>query len=109
MTKFLMLFMLVSLLAACSISGKLSRKYEGKGVETLYREFGEPKNTLILENGNRLLVFEKEVYVKETVISTGRMTLDQRVSPSFVKVEVSRFEVDNKGVVVRTEFEKRIE
>jgi len=94
---------------ACSVSGKLSRKYEGKGVEVLYSELGEPKKMLTLENGNRLFVYEKEVYIKETVIGTGRGTLDPRVSPSFVKVEVSRFEIDNKGIVVRTEFEKRIQ
>jgi hypothetical protein len=47
--------------------------------------------------------------VKETVIGTGRGTLDPRISPSFTKVEVSMFEVDNKGIVVRTAFEKRIQ
>jgi hypothetical protein len=91
------------------MSGKLSRKYEGKGIEVLYREFGAPKSTTVLENGNKLYVFEKETYVKETQIGTGRGTLDPRVSPSFVKVEVSRFEVDNKGIIIRTEYEKKVE
>lgn len=109
MVKYLISGLILVVLIACSMSGNLSRKYVGKGVEKLYSELGEPKKTLTLENGNRLFVYEKEVYVKQTVIGTGRATLDPRVSPSFVKVEVSRYEVDKQGIVVRTEYEKRIE
>jgi len=99
----------LALLLSCSVSNGLSRKYEGKGVEVLYREFGAPKITVDLENGNRLFVYEKETFVKQTEIGMGRGTLDPRISPSFVKVEVSRFEVDNKGIIVRTEYEKKVE
>jgi hypothetical protein len=108
MVKYLLAGLILVLFVACSMSGKLSKKYEGKGVELLYRDLGEPKSTVVLDNGNRLFVFEKKTFVRDTEIGTGRMNLDPRVSPSFVKVEVSRFEVDNKGIVVKTEYEKRI-
>ena len=109
MVKYLISGLILVLMLACSVSGQLSRKYEGKGVEILYGELGQPKKTLTLDNGNRLFIYEKETFVKETAIGTGRMNLDPRVSPSFMKIEISRFEVDNKGIVVRTEYEKRIQ
>jgi hypothetical protein len=109
MVKNIISFFLLALLVACSMSGKLSRKYEGEGVEVLSRELGAPKSTIVLENGNKLYVYEKETYVKETQIGTGRGTLDPRISPSFVKVEVFRFEVDSKGVIVHTEYNKKVE
>jgi hypothetical protein len=109
MVKYLLSGLILVLLIACSVSGNLSRKYEGKGVENLYRDLGEPKSTVALENGNRLFVYEKDIFIKETEIGTGRGTLDKRVSPSFMKVEISRFEVNNKGIVVRTEYEKKVE
>jgi len=109
MVKYLISGLILVLMLACSVSGNLSRKYEGKGVELLYSELGEPKNTIDLKNGNRLFVYEKETIVKQTEIGMGRGTLDPRISPSFMKVEVSKFEVDNKGIVVRTEYERRIE
>lgn len=109
MVKYLISGLIFVLMLACSVSGNLSRKYEGKGVELLYRELGEPKSTIDLKNGNKLFVYEKETFVKQTEIGMGRGTLDPRISPSFMKIEVSRFEVDNKGIVVKTEYEKRIE
>jgi hypothetical protein len=108
MIKYLISGLILVLLLACSVSGNLSRKYEGKGVELLYRDMGEPKNMITLDNGNRLFIYEKETFVRQTEIGVGRGTLDPRVSPSFEKVEVSRFEVDNKGIIVRTEYEKKI-
>jgi hypothetical protein len=109
MVKYLISCLIIVLMMACSVSGKLSRKYEGKGVEMLYRDLGQPKNITVLDNGNKLFVYEKETFVRETEIGTGRLALDKRISPSFIKVELSRFEVDSKGIVVRTEYEKRIE
>ena len=108
MVKYLLSGLFLVVVLACSISGQLTRKYEGKGVELLYRDLGNPQKTLNLDNGNRLFVYEKETYVRQTEIGTGRGTLDPRVSPSFIKIETSRFEVDGKGIVVRTEYEKRL-
>ena len=108
MVKYLLSGLFLVVVLACSISGQLTRKYEGKGVELLYRDLGNPQKTLNLDNGNRLFVYEKETYVRQTEIGTGCGTLDPRVSPSFIKIETSRFEVDGKGIVVRTEYEKRL-
>jgi len=109
MVKNLLSILLFVLVMGCSVSSNLSKKYEGKGVELLYRDYGEPKETLNLENGNRLFVYEKETFVRQTEIGMGRGTLDPRISPSFIKVEISKFEVDNKGIIIRTEYKKQIE
>ncbi|HQN94275.1 MAG TPA: hypothetical protein PLQ09_09145 [Prolixibacteraceae bacterium] len=96
-------------LAGCSTSARLSKKYTGKGIEVLYREMGNPVNTVVLENGNRIFEYEKETFVRQTEISTGRGTLDPRISPSYSKVEIYLFEIDKEGVIVRTAYKKQIE
>lgn len=93
----------------CTVQRSLSGKYVGKGVELLYADFGEPKRLDVLENGHKLFVYEKETLVKETVIGTGKMTLDKRMSPAFIKVEAYKFEIDNQGIIVKTIYEKKID
>lgn len=88
---------------------QLSGKYEGRGVEALYAEMGEPKMKEAMDNGNTLFIYEKETLVKQTTIGTGRMTLDQRVSPSYIRVERYVFEVDNQGIIVKTDYKKNNE
>jgi len=97
------------MLGSCSVQQKLSNKYIGAGVEKLYKDFGAPKTITEVENKNKILVFEKETYVRETVIGTGRATLDPRISPGFTKVEVFRFEIDPQGIVVWTDYQKKVE
>jgi len=109
MIKYLFLLSLLALLFSCSAPTKLSHKYEGKGVELLYKEMGSPKNIFEMDNGNRLFEYEKETFIKETEIGTGRGTLDKRISPSFIKVEMYRFEIDKKGIIVRSAYQKRID
>lgn len=107
--KKLLLGILIFVFFGCSVQRSLSEKHVGKGVELLYTYYGEPKRSEVLRNGNRLFVYEKETLVKQTVIGTGRMTLDQRISPSFIKVEVFKFEIDNQGIVVKAIYEKKID
>jgi hypothetical protein len=108
MAKILIFILLATLLAACSVTGRIARKYEGKGVEILYKEMGSPATTRVLENGNTLFEYQKETFIKETVIGTGRGTLDPKISPSFIKVETYWFEVDKNGMVVHSDYQKRI-
>jgi hypothetical protein len=109
MVKRLALIFVVVMMVACSVTSKLSHKYVGKGVELLYKEMGTPKSISKLANGNSLYAFEKETFVRSTEIGTGRGTLDPRISPSFAKVETFLFEVNNEGIIVDTEYEKRID
>lgn len=108
MKKLLFVFFVLSLFG-CSMQQQLSGKYEGKGVEVLYSQMGEPKMKEAMGNGNTLFIYEKETLVKQTTIGTGRMTYDQRVSPSFIKVERYIFEVDNQGIIVKSNYKKNIE
>jgi hypothetical protein len=107
--RLILLFIVIIAFSSCSMQRKLSHKYVGEGVEILYRDFGVPKTTTVVENNNKILVFEKETFVKETIIGTGRTTLDPKISPAYTKVEVYRFEVDNQGIVVWTDYQKKIE
>ncbi len=100
-------FAILFILSACSVNRKISRQYEGQGRETLLSEFGEPSRVLELENGNVMFIYIKETVIKETEIGTGSFTLDPRVSPSFIKEEIYRFEIDEQGVIVDTQYEKR--
>jgi hypothetical protein len=107
--KNILIIILLFVSIGCSVQRSLSEKYVGKGVETLYADFGEPKRLNNLENGHKLFIYEKETLVRETVIGTGEMTLDQRMSPAFIKVEVFQFEIDNHGIIVKTIYEKKID
>jgi len=107
--KLTLLFVLFLMLGSCSMQRKLSREYIGAGVEKLYKDFGTPKTVTEVENKNKILVFEKEKFVRETVIGTGRATLDPRISPGYTKVEVFRFEIDPQGIVVWTDYQKKVE
>jgi len=109
MVKKLILFFVIALMVSCSMNANLSRKYEGKGVEVLYKELGSPKSVRDLGDGTKLFEYEKETFVKETTFGTGRGTLDPKISPSFVKVETYWFKVDNNGIVVQTDYQKRID
>ncbi|HPR33763.1 MAG TPA: hypothetical protein PLK12_16800 [Prolixibacteraceae bacterium] len=94
---------------ACSPAHRISGKYSGKGVENVYRDFGEPKSLTELNDGNRLFLYQKETLVKETTIGTGDFTLDPRISPAYLKTEIFRFVVDKEGVVVDVRYEKKAE
>lgn len=107
--KILLLLIVVVIFGSCTVKQKLSQKYVGVGVERLYKDFGASVKTTEIENKNKIIVFEKETFVKETIIGTGRTTLDPRISPAYTKVEVYRFEVDPQGIVVWTDYEKKIE
>jgi hypothetical protein len=109
MIKKLAIVLLMFLMISCSVTSSLSRKYEGKGLEALYKDMGYPKSVSELSNGNKLYKFEKTTYVKETEISTGRGTLDPRISPSYSKVEIFLFEINKEGVIVKTDYQKRID
>ncbi len=107
--KIILLFVVVVIFGSCTVKQKLSQKYVGAGIERLYKDFGAPVTITEVENKNKILVFEKETFVKETIIGTGRTTLDPRISPAYTKVEVYRFEVDPQGIVVWTDYQKKIE
>jgi hypothetical protein len=109
MVKKLILFFVVVLMMSCSMTTKLSKKYVGRGVEVLYREMGNPQAESVMENGDKLLVYEKETYIKQTEIGTGRGTLDPKISPSFSKVETYWFEVNKEGIIVQTNYRKKID
>ncbi len=109
MKTILIFFSLFFVFAACSVSQKVSSKYKGKGVEILYKELGSPKSVTEMDNGNKLFVYEKETIVRSTEISTGRGTLDPRISPAYSKVETFLFEVNSEGLIIDTGYEKRIE
>lgn len=109
MVKKLLLLFLIVIMVSCSVTNSLSNKYAGEGVETLYKEMGYPKTVSELDNGNKLFEYEKETLIKETEISTGRGTLDHRMSPSYIKVETYYFEVNKDGIIVRTDYKKRID
>ena len=109
MVKYLVAIIVVLLLVSCGISSRLSRKYDGKGLEILYGEMGKPKTITNLDDGNRLFVFEKSTFIKETNIGTGSFALDPRVSPSFIKIETYKFIIDGKGIVVNSSYEKKVE
>lgn len=108
MNKFILVNVLFLLIIGCSPSRQLARQYEGQGREKVIEAYGEPVR--IFKNDLNLEVFEyiKETIVRETTIGTGRATLDPRISPGFVKVEIRRFTIDNKGIVLKTEYERLI-
>ncbi|HPS13602.1 MAG TPA: hypothetical protein PLB87_10005, partial [Prolixibacteraceae bacterium] len=89
---------MVVLMFSCSVSSNLSRKYVGEGIEVLYRDMGSPKTIENLKNGNKLFGYVKETFVRETEISTGRGTLDKKMSPAYSKVEFFDFEIDKNGL-----------
>jgi hypothetical protein len=109
MAKKLIIFFLAALLVSCSMNTGLSRKYEGKGVEVLYKELGSPKLVRDLGDGTKLFEYEKETFVKETEFGTGRGTLDPKISPAFIKVETYWFKVDKNGIIVQADYKKRID
>jgi hypothetical protein len=104
----LILFVLLASIS-CSMTEKLSRSYNGKGVEVLYKEMGNPNKIIENDNGNKTYIYIKETFVRQTEISTGRFNLDKRMSPSFIKVELFHFEVNKDGIIQHSEYEKQIE
>jgi hypothetical protein len=109
MVKKLIIIFVLALMVSCSMTSKLSNKYVGRGVELLYKELGYPKTVSEMSNGNKLFEYEKETFIRQTEIGTGRGTLDPRISPSFSKVETYWFEVNKEGIIVHTNYEKRID
>ena len=104
--KIISLLILIGLLS-CSVQKKIERSFEGKGRETLIKEFGEPQKIVPLEDGNQLFIYIKETFVRETEIGTGSFTLDKRISPSFIKEETYRFTIDKEGLITKVSYEKR--
>lgn len=109
MTKNIGFILVVFFMFSCTLSQQVSNKYLGKGAEILYSDFGEPMKVLKTEEGNRVFVYQKETYVKETTIGTGRGTLDERISPGFIKIETYKFTLDKEGIIIDTDYEKEIE
>lgn len=107
MVKYFLFFLMIFALASCSIDRKISRKFDGEGRELLLSRFGEPTKIITLDNGNERFIYIKETYIHETEIGTGGFTADPRISPSFVKEETYRFEVDPSGTIVNSSYEKR--
>jgi hypothetical protein len=107
MIKQLIFLVLVSILMACSVQKKLDRKYLGAGREQLIADFGEPLKVVDLGKGIERFIYVKESYVRETEIGTGRGTLDPRISPSFIKEETWRFDIDSNGIIIGNTYEKR--
>jgi len=106
--KNVFLIAVIVLFSSCSISKKMERHYEGSTRDLLLKEMGEPNKIVKLQDGNEQFIYEKEKFIRETPISTGSFTLDQRISPSFTKVEVFKFIIDPNGVIRSTAYEKFI-
>lgn len=107
MIKYILFFILITGLLACSVERKLARNFEGEGREKLFQEFGEPFKIVNLENGNQRFIYIKESFIKETEIGTGRFTMDTRMSPSFIKEETYKFDIDKNGFILETYYEKK--
>lgn len=101
-------FCFLILITGCSVSGRLERNYEGSTRDLLLTDLGEPKRIVKMDNGNELFIYEKETFVRETPIGTGRSTLDPRISPSFIKLEEFKFLIDSNGRILTTEYIKSI-
>ena len=108
MLRNVFVFLLLGLLLSCSVQKKLTRKYEGEGRELLLSNFGEPSKIVDLGNGFQRFIYVKEKYIHETEFSTGRTTLDPRISPGYIKEETYRFDVNLQGIVVSSSYEKRL-
>lgn len=108
MVKYLLSLLVLTGLLSCSVQKKIERSFEGEGRELLMKEFGEPQQIIPMKNGEQVFVYVKETFVRETEIGTGAFTLDQRVSPSFVKEETYRFTIDKQGIVTKVSYEKRM-
>lgn len=109
MTKLITFILLAFFVASCALSQQISNKYVGKGAEALFSDFGEPNEVIKTDEENRIFIYLKETYVKETTIGTGRGTLDERISPAFIKVETFKFILDKEGIIIETSYEKKIE
>jgi len=107
MVKQIFFLLLLLVLMACSVQKKLEQKYLGFGREHVIADFGEPQKVVDLGNGIERFIYVKESYVRETEIGTGRGTLDPRISPSFIKEETWRFDIDSQGRIVSSTYEKR--
>lgn len=89
-------------LAGCSSLNKL-KKTEGKPINSVISEFGEPTK-INMNTGDSLYIYEKTITLQSAEISKGQMTLDRMVSPSATKTEKITFKV-KKGIVVKVEKE----
>jgi hypothetical protein len=106
LVKNVFLIALLVALSACSVSRKMERRYTGSTRDVLLKEMGEPNRIVKLEAGKELFIYEKEKFIRETEIGTGKPTLDPRMSPAFTRVETYRFTIDSKGVILSTDYEK---
>ncbi|HKM92220.1 MAG TPA: hypothetical protein VJY41_01075 [Prolixibacteraceae bacterium] len=100
-------FLLIVLLMSCNVEKQIERKYEGEGREMVLHDFGEPQKVVDMGNGIERFIYIKETYIRETEIGIGKGTLDPRISPAFIKEETWRFDIDAKGQVVGSNYEKR--
>jgi len=107
MVKQIFFLLLLLVLMACSVQKKLEQKYLGFGREHVIADFGEPLKVVDLGKGIERFIYVKESYVRETEIGTGRGTLDPRISPSFIKEETWRFDIDSNGIIIGNTYEKR--
>ena len=105
--RYLAFVLALLVLAACSVEKRVARKYQGEGREVLFLDFGEPHKVVDLGDGVQRFIYVKEKFVRETEIGTGRPTLDPRVSPSFIKEETWRFDINAMGEIIQTSYEKK--
>ncbi|MDA3817966.1 MAG: hypothetical protein PF486_11360 [Prolixibacteraceae bacterium] len=108
MKRILVNMFLLVLLLGCSVSKKLERNYLGQGREYVLKQKGEPTKIIELENDNERFIYVEEEEIRETTIGTGKATLDPKISPGFTKIEIYRFEVNEKGIIVGAGYEKLI-
>lgn len=101
------IFLLLLVFISCNVQQQLERKYLGEGRELVIADFGEPQKVVDLGKDAERFIYMKESYVRETEIGTGKGTLDPRISPSFIKEEIWRFDIDSNGRVIGSTYEKR--
>ena len=100
--KFIFVILIATVFLACGSQRSLQKAYNGKPVESLHKEYGNP-STVIEQNGDSIYVFEKTQTLRSTEISQGKLTLDPIITPAVVKTERYYFTVKN-GIIttVRT-------
>jgi len=100
----IILFIFALIITSCGTNRMIYRQMNGKPLDALTGEFGEP-NTILDEGNEKIYVYEITKNLKSTEIGQGQLTLDPMVTPRVRKTEIYYFTVVN-GIVTSSKLDE---
>lgn len=109
--KFTFAVIMIILMFGCTIQfakdNNVSRAYEGRHIDEIAKQWGDPVKSFVAPNGNTVHVYYKADIKTQKEMIYGAYGSYSSIQPYITKVDVctTYFETNSSGIIVRHSYE----